>query len=106
MTEEPHLLVNEEGDILVATFNRPDKLNAMSQELMRRLELGQLRRDVAERLAEVADVVRVVGLQPQDEREDGVQVVLGGGTDVVHVWNGHPRGRRTRGSFRWWDART
>jgi enoyl-CoA hydratase len=38
MTEEPHLLVNEEGDILVATFNRPDKLNAMSQELMRRLE--------------------------------------------------------------------
>jgi len=39
MTEEPHLLVDViDGNILVATFNRPDKLNAMSSELMRTLE--------------------------------------------------------------------
>ncbi len=38
MSEEPHLLVTEEDGILIATFNRPDKLNAMSTELMRRLE--------------------------------------------------------------------
>lgn len=39
MTEEPHLLVDVvEGNILVATFNRPDKLNAMSFELMEALE--------------------------------------------------------------------
>jgi enoyl-CoA hydratase/carnithine racemase len=39
MTEEPHLLVDVvEGNILVATFNRPEKLNAMSMELMRTLE--------------------------------------------------------------------
>jgi enoyl-CoA hydratase/carnithine racemase len=35
MTEEPHMLVDVvEGNILVATFNRPEKLNAMSNELM------------------------------------------------------------------------
>jgi enoyl-CoA hydratase len=39
MSEEPHLLVDVvEDNILVATFNRPDKLNAMSLELMRTLE--------------------------------------------------------------------
>lgn len=39
MTEEPHLLVDVvEDNILVATFNRPDKLNAMSFELMETLE--------------------------------------------------------------------
>jgi enoyl-CoA hydratase len=39
MSEEPHLLVDVvEDTILVATFNRPDKLNAMSNELMRLLE--------------------------------------------------------------------
>lgn len=39
MSEEPHMLVEvAEGNILVATFNRPDKLNAMSNELMRILE--------------------------------------------------------------------
>ncbi len=37
MTEEPHLLVSEDDGILIATFNRPDKLNAMSAELMRLL---------------------------------------------------------------------
>lgn len=39
MTEEPHLLVDVvENIILVATFNRPDKLNAMSFDLMAALE--------------------------------------------------------------------
>jgi len=37
MTAEPHLLVTEDDGILIATFNRPDKLNAMSKELMRLL---------------------------------------------------------------------
>jgi enoyl-CoA hydratase len=34
MTEQPHLLVTEDDSILIATFNRPEKLNAMSMELM------------------------------------------------------------------------
>jgi enoyl-CoA hydratase len=34
MTGQPHLLVTQEDAILIATFNRPDKLNAMSLELM------------------------------------------------------------------------
>ena len=34
MTEQPHLLVTEQDSILIATFNRPEKLNAMSMELM------------------------------------------------------------------------
>jgi len=39
MSEEPHMLVDVvEGNILVATFNRPDKLNAMSAQLMELLE--------------------------------------------------------------------
>ena len=37
MTEEPHLIVSDEGPILIATFNRPEKLNAMSVQLMRLL---------------------------------------------------------------------
>lgn len=39
MSEEPHMLVEVvEDNILVATFNRPEKLNAMSGELMEILE--------------------------------------------------------------------
>ena len=34
MSEAPHLLVTQEDAILIATFNRPEKLNAMSMELM------------------------------------------------------------------------
>lgn len=37
MTDAPHLLVEEQDGILIATFNRPDKLNAMSQALMHAL---------------------------------------------------------------------
>ena len=49
MTEAPHLLVREEDAILIATFNRPEKLNAMSMELMALLEDAVLRfRDTPE----------------------------------------------------------
>ncbi len=34
MSEAPHLLVTEDDSILIATFNRPEKLNAMSMDLM------------------------------------------------------------------------
>lgn len=34
MSEAPHLLVNEEGGILVATLNRPEKLNALTGQTM------------------------------------------------------------------------
>lgn len=49
MTEEPHLLVDVVDNILVATFNRPDKLNAMSKQLMATLEEAVIRyRDTPE----------------------------------------------------------
>lgn len=50
MSEEPHLLTKVVDDnILVATFNRPDKLNAMSPELMRLLDEAVIRfRDTPE----------------------------------------------------------
>lgn len=49
MTEQPHLLVTVQDSILIATFNRPEKLNAMSIELMTLLEDAVLRfRDTAE----------------------------------------------------------
>ncbi len=38
MSEAPHMLVDVIDNILVATFNRPDKLNAMSAELVNILE--------------------------------------------------------------------
>ena len=34
MSEAPHLLVEENGPVLVTTLNRPDKLNAMTWEMM------------------------------------------------------------------------
>lgn len=34
MTEAPHLLVEQDGPVLIATLNRPKKLNAMTQEMM------------------------------------------------------------------------
>jgi enoyl-CoA hydratase len=34
MSEAPHLLIDEEGAILIATLNRPEKLNALSGQLM------------------------------------------------------------------------
>jgi len=43
MSEEPHLLVREEDGILIATLNRPDKLNALSDETMELFEEALLR---------------------------------------------------------------
>lgn len=38
MSEAPHLLTEEDGAVLTATLNRPEKLNALSGEVMRLLE--------------------------------------------------------------------
>lgn len=38
MSEEPHLLTEEQDGILVATLNRPDKLNALSAQTMQLFE--------------------------------------------------------------------
>jgi enoyl-CoA hydratase/carnithine racemase len=38
VSEAPHLLVEEDGPILIATLNRPDKLNALTAEMMRLYE--------------------------------------------------------------------
>lgn len=38
MSEEPHLLTEESGPILIATLNRPEKLNALSGPMMRLFE--------------------------------------------------------------------
>jgi enoyl-CoA hydratase/carnithine racemase len=38
VTEAPHLLVHEDGAILIATLNRPEKLNALSAQTMRLFE--------------------------------------------------------------------
>ena len=45
MSEEPHLLTQEQDGILIATLNRPDKLNALSAETMQLFEeaLGRFR---------------------------------------------------------------
>ena len=48
MSEAPHLLVNEDGAILIATLNRPEKLNALSAETMSLFEAAVYRfRDTA-----------------------------------------------------------
>ena len=38
MSEEPHLLVDVTENILIATFNRPEKLNAMSGDMVDLIE--------------------------------------------------------------------
>lgn len=45
MSEEPHLLTEEQDGVLIATLNRPDKLNALSAETMALFEaaLGRFR---------------------------------------------------------------
>jgi enoyl-CoA hydratase/carnithine racemase len=43
MNEQPHLLVEEEDAILIATLNRPEKLNALSGQLMHLFEEAVLR---------------------------------------------------------------
>lgn len=49
MSEEPHLLTQEQDGVLIATLNRPDKLNALSGETMALFEEALLRfRDTPE----------------------------------------------------------
>jgi enoyl-CoA hydratase/carnithine racemase len=43
MTDAPHLLTEEQDGILIATLNRPDKLNALSGETMQLFEEALLR---------------------------------------------------------------
>ncbi|MFC3172650.1 enoyl-CoA hydratase/isomerase family protein [Novosphingobium bradum] len=43
MTDAPHMLIEEEGAILIATLNRPEKFNALSNELMATLRAAVLR---------------------------------------------------------------
>ena len=48
MSDAPHLLIDEDEAILIATLNRPDKLNALSGEMMRLFEAALHRfRDTA-----------------------------------------------------------
>jgi enoyl-CoA hydratase/carnithine racemase len=43
MSDAPHLLVEEDGPILIATLNRPDKLNALGDEIMETLDRALVR---------------------------------------------------------------
>lgn len=43
MTDDPHLLVEQQEAILIATFNRPEKFNALSNDLMARFEAAVAR---------------------------------------------------------------
>ena len=38
MSDAPHLLTEEDGAILIATLNRPEKLNALSGQMMELFE--------------------------------------------------------------------
>jgi enoyl-CoA hydratase len=40
MADTPHLLTEEDGAILIATLNRPDKLNALSGQMMELFEVA------------------------------------------------------------------
>jgi enoyl-CoA hydratase len=75
MTEEPHLLVDVvEDNILVATFNRPDKLNAMSGQLMRILE------DAVDRFRDTPEL-RVMLIKSKGRYfSSGADLKEGGGT--------------------------
>ena len=49
MSEEPHLLTEEQDGVLIATLNRPEKLNALSAQTMELFEKALLRfRDTPE----------------------------------------------------------
>jgi enoyl-CoA hydratase len=43
MREEPHLLVREEGGVVICTLNRPDKLNAMTNQMFELFEAALIR---------------------------------------------------------------
>jgi enoyl-CoA hydratase/carnithine racemase len=75
--EEPHMLVEVvEGNILVATFNRPDKLNAMSLDLMRILE------DAVDRFRDTPEL-RVMLIKSKGRYfSAGADLKQGGGADA------------------------
>lgn len=80
--EEPHMLVDVVDNILVATFNRPDKLNAMSSSLMEILAEAVYRfRDTPE--------LRVMLIRSQGR-------YFSAGADLKQ--NKEPRAPMTRGS--------
>lgn len=43
MTDQPHLLVEQDGAILICTLNRPDKLNAISKDMLQSFEQALIR---------------------------------------------------------------
>lgn len=49
MSQQPHLLTEDQEEVLVVTLNRPDKLNAITNEMLQLFEQALLRfRDTAE----------------------------------------------------------
>ena len=38
MSDAPHMLVHEDGPILICTLNRPEKLNALSSQVFKIFE--------------------------------------------------------------------
>lgn len=90
MSEEPHMLVHEDDGILIATFNRPDKLNAMSNELMRILE------DAVDRLRDTPELKVLLIKSKGRYFSSGADLKQGGGAD-----KGFPtRGSQVRESHR------
>lgn len=85
MTDEPHMLVDVVDDnILVATFNRPEKLNAMSFELMRILE------DAVDRFRDTPEL-RVMLIKSKGR-------YFSAGADLMQGGAGQQRSFPTRGS--------
>ena len=76
MTEEPHMLVDVvEDNILVATFNRPEKLNAMSFDMMAILD------EAVERFRDTPEL-RVMLIKSHGRYfSSGADLKQGGGSD-------------------------
>lgn len=101
MSEEPHLLVEiVENEILVATFNRPEKLNAMSRELMRLLEDAVIQyRDTPElRVMLIKSKGRYFSAGADMAQEGGSRSPLTKGSEVREFHRRLPSGMR-----RVWD---
>jgi enoyl-CoA hydratase/carnithine racemase len=101
MTEAPHLLVDVvEDNILVATFNRPEKLNAMSFELMETLE------QAVERFRDTPEL-RVMLIKSQGRYfSAGADLKSGGGQREFATKGSQVREQHRRGANRMrrvWD---
>lgn len=88
MAKDPHLIVEQIDDVLVTTFNRPEKLNAMSAELMRLLEgaLEELRDNPAIKVMLIRSRGRYfsAGADLTEDRGDGVMPSTGSGIREMH----------------------